>query len=154
MTSHEAVRRVLEVPLSPIALRRPSLNAMSSFEATAALFRAAPEASAAWRCLLDGFVQRSIDERAVRAMIVLAAQARARGVVRRWKTFARHYTPWGGVPFHTIEAAPWDPAITDATVDDVRDAILWRALGSATSGAQAGAPFLSSVSTAPARCGV
>ena len=151
ITSHEAIRRVLETPLSPIVLRRPSLSAMSSFEAAAALFRSVPQASAAWSCALDAFVRRSVDERASRAMVVLAAEARARGVVRRWKLFARHYSAWAVLPFHTFEAAPWDPAITEEAIRDVRDAILWRALGAAAPDASE-APFFSTAAT-PARCG-
>jgi hypothetical protein len=152
ITAHEAIRRVLEAPLSPIALRRPSLNAMSSFDATAALFRSVPEASAAWTCALEAFAHRSIDERASRAMVLLAAESRARGVVRRWKLFARQYAAWASLPFHTFEAAPWNPSITEEAVRDVRDAILWRALGATTPGDATEAPFFSIAATS-AHCG-
>jgi hypothetical protein len=149
VSSSEAVRRVLETPLSPVALRHPSLQSMSAFEATSALFRAVPEGSAARSCLLGSFAERAVDGRATRSMMILAAEARARGVVRRWKAFSRHYSAWASLPFHILDAAPYDPGLTEGIVRDVRDAILWRALGA---GAPT-APFLSGTSTALARCG-
>jgi hypothetical protein len=125
---HEAVRRVLEAPTSPIDLRTNTVYSFSADQAVAALMRGASGESV-WACLLDAYVERSSDATGARLVMQLAAEARARGVVRRWRAFARRYTPWNAWPLRVLDGAPWDPSLAEALTRDVRDAILWRTVG-------------------------
>jgi hypothetical protein len=129
LTVHEAVRRVLEAPLTSVELRQPSRNAFSSSEATSALLRSIPATSGAWACLLDAFSDGSADARGIRSAMEYAADARARGVLRHWRTLLRRYAPASASPLRALDGAPWDPAIGELMLRDVRDGILWRTVG-------------------------
>ncbi len=131
----ELVRDVLEAPISAIDLHHPSTFGFSATDATMALFRSDAGSSGAWECLVDAYANRSTDERAARTMIGLAAEARARGVVRRWRSFARHYAPSGTGPLRVFDGPPWNPELTGQTLRDLRDAILWHALAGDRGGA-------------------
>jgi hypothetical protein len=90
------------------------------------MLRDSPEASAGWTCLLESPAKRGREAGGLRDAMRVAAEARARGLVRRWGDYAR------GVPdaawrFRALGGAPWDATVSDSTVREVRDAILWRA---------------------------
>jgi hypothetical protein len=128
----EAVRRVLETPISTVELRRPSRWALSTAEATSALMRSDSAASGAWSCLISADDGREGDAHLTRTVMLYAAEARARGAIQRWRTFAGRFASHDLSPLRVLEGPPWDPALADAMVRDVRDAILWRAVGGTT----------------------
>jgi hypothetical protein len=81
-----------------------------------------------WTCLVDAFAGRSDDAGAIRAVVQYAAESRARGVVRQWAEFARRRPELSPPRLRALTGAPWDPAIAEATMRDIRDAILLSAL--------------------------
>jgi hypothetical protein len=120
-----AVRRVLVAPLGRLDVRGSSTT-FDAFAASNQMLHASPEASAGWSCLLDSPTMRDREASGVREAMQVAAEARARGLVRRWGEYAR------GVPdaawrFRALGGAPWATTVMDSTVREVRDAILWRA---------------------------
>lgn len=120
-----AVRRVLMAPLGRLDVRGPTAT-FDAFAASSRMLRDSPEASAGWTCLLESPAMRGREGSGVREAMRVAAEARARGLVQRWGDYAR------GVPdaawrFRALGGAPWDLTVTDSTVREVRDAILWRA---------------------------
>jgi len=126
LTVHEAVRRVLEAPIgrlnpgaTPGALSwRPEMFDYG-FGATS---------NASWTCLVERFSGHSDDAGAIRAVVQYAAESRARGVVRQWADFARRRPQASSPRLRALTGAPWDPAITESTQREIRDAILWSAL--------------------------
>lgn len=136
---HEAVRQVLEAPLSSADVRAQSPHAFWAPEATGSLFRGAPAASGAWTCLVGSFTDRSSDAGAARAVIQFAAEARARGMVRQWSAFARRFPAWSSWRLRALTGEPWAPAIADELSRELRDVILWRALAGRTRDATADA---------------
>jgi hypothetical protein len=128
LSVHEAVRQVLEVPVPPVELDASRARSPWPPEATRALFSGTPAASGAWRCLLDFLPGRGNDAGAVRAVVQYAAEARARGLVRRWQAYARRSPGRAPAELRALTGAPWDPAIESATLREVRDAILWSAV--------------------------
>jgi hypothetical protein len=145
---HEAVRRVLEAPVATTDVRQADPSSIYAGDATAALMRSVPAASSAWECLLDSYADRSADPAATKAAMLLAAEARARGVVRRWAMLLDRYGSSGPWRWRALAGAPWDATVQDATERELRDAILWRALRGDASGTP---PFAVS-SSALTRC--
>jgi len=128
LSVHEAVRQVLEAPAPRMELRRgPDLNS-GVLPAAEAMFSGVPEVAGAWRCLLDRFSDRGTDAAAVRAVVLYSAEARARGVVRRWRELAERDPRAVPVKLRALTGAPWNPAIGSAVLGEVRDALLWSAL--------------------------
>lgn len=128
LSVHEAVRQVLEAPAPRMELRRGPDVSSGVLPAADAMFSGAPEVSGAWRCFLDGFSDRGTDAAAVRAVVLYSAEARARGVVRRWREFAERDPRRAPLRLRALTGAPWSPAIGSAVFREVRDAILWSAL--------------------------
>jgi hypothetical protein len=131
LSVHEALRQVLETPVPAIDVS-PSRKAgrmMTSPVSTA--FSGSPEVSGAWRCVLDGFSDRATDAASVRAVVQYAANARARGVMKRWQSIAVRRGDRAPLELRALTGAPWDPAIEERTLREVRDAILWSALAGA-----------------------
>lgn len=127
LSVHEAVRQVLEAPVPSVELS--STRSHDPLSLSAALsFTAVPEVSGAWRCVLDGFSERGSDAASVRAVVQFAAEARARGVVRRWKSIAERRPDRSPAELRALTGAPWNPAIAERTQREVRDAILWGVL--------------------------
>ena len=126
LTVHEAVRRVLEAPLG-----RLNLSGKSGFRPwDPATFEQGFGAltSGSWACLVEGFAEGSGDVATVRAVVQYAAESRARGVVRNWTEFARLRPQLSPPRLRALTGAPWNPAIADSTLREIRDAILWSAL--------------------------
>lgn len=131
---HEAVREVLEVPLPAMDLRPPRTDARWGPEAARALMRRSPAASGAWACLVPAFTEHATDGAAARAAMQYAAEARARGIVRQWRTIALRNPGVGSLRMRALAGGPWDPAITADLERDLRDAILWRAMSGRAEG--------------------
>ena len=141
ISATEAVRRVLETPMSTVELHSPSRYALSSAEATSALMKSDSRASRAWSCLISPEDEVDGDPHLTRTVMQYAAEARARGAVERWRSFASRFSPRGLSPLRALEGPPWDPALADAMVRDVRDAILWRAVGGTAAASPVRSPF-------------
>ena len=126
MTVHEAVRRVLEAPISRLSVERSrgSLSWLPGSDEKAQGVASRPS----WSCLADEFVGESDDAGAVRAVIQYAAESRARGVMRQWADFARRRPQASPSRLRALTGAPWDPSIAAETLQEIRDAILWSAL--------------------------
>lgn len=127
LTVHEAVRRVLEAPLG-----RVNLDSKSEFkpwdpQSVEQTF-ASISVSGSWSCLVDTFAGPGDDVSAVRAVVQYAAESRARGVLRQWAEFARRRPEASPLRLRALTGGPWDPAITETTLREVRDAILSSAL--------------------------
>lgn len=125
---HEAVRHVLEVPVTRADLRAAPRFSLWAPDVISAALRDMPVTSAAWACLLPSFIERSVDAAAARHVVQLAAETRARGAIRQWSALAHRYPGMNAGPLRALHGPPWDPALVDALARDVRDAILWRAL--------------------------
>jgi hypothetical protein len=127
MTVHEAVRRVLEAPLS-----RVHLGARTGFQPwepeTFDQGFGNESTDGSWACLVEAFAGRSGDAGTIHAVMQYAAESRARGVVRQWAEFARHRPASSPPQLRALSGAPWDPSIAESTLRDVRNAILWKAL--------------------------
>ena len=124
---HEAVRRVLEAPIDRINLdskttlgpRNPQSVEMGPMIGTGS-----------WTCLVESFAGGSDDVATVHAVVQYAAESRARGVLRQWSEFARRRPSTTPMRMRALTGAPWNPAIADSMLQEVRDAILWYALTS------------------------
>jgi hypothetical protein len=125
---HEAVRKVLEAPVPAIEIRGSRTMEHMLPSGIPSVFSGAPEVGGAWRCVLEGFSDRATDAASVRAVVQYAADARARGVVKRWRELAFRRPGRAPLALRALTGAPWDPAIEERTMRDVRDAILWNAL--------------------------
>jgi hypothetical protein len=127
LTVHEAVRRVLEAPLG-----RLNLSGKSGFRpwdpSTFEQGIGGASTSGSWACLVEGFAEGSGDVATVRAVVQYAAESRARGVIRTWTEFARLRPQLSPPRLRALTGAPWDPAIAESTLREIRDAILWSAL--------------------------
>lgn len=132
---HEAVRVVLETPLQTGDLPAPPSLSLWAPDAIGATMQSMPETSSAWTCLLDPFIGRSGDIEGTRAVVQLAAEARAGGIVRRWSELARRYPSMANPLLRGVGEPPWDPSMRDELTRQVRDAILWRALATRSSDA-------------------
>ena len=104
-------------------------------------------ASRAWSCLISAEDEVDGDLQLTRTVMQYAAEARARGAVQRWRAFATRFSPRGYSPLRGLEGPPWNPALANAMVRDVRDAILWRAVGGTAAASPGRSPF------APGRAG-
>jgi hypothetical protein len=122
----EAVRRTLIAPLPRLTLNAGTTTGFSAFSRGSKLLHAATEATAAWSCLLDVPFMQAANSDAVRDAMQFAAEARARGVIARWGDYARG-APTSAATLRALGGAPWNPAARDSLVQEVRDAILWRA---------------------------
>lgn len=139
LTAHEAVRRVLEAPIG-----RLSLDTKSGFKPwePGSFDRGLGLSSMRWSCLAESFIGRSDDASGIRAVIQYAAESRARGVLQQWADFARRRPDVSPVRLRALTGAPWDPAIADAILQDIRDAILVSAMeGQGENGDRVPGPF-------------
>lgn len=143
LSVHEAVRRVLEAPLDRISLDKPMFGPWSPKQFDEGR-RSAP-GSGSWTCLVESFAG-SDDAGTLHAAVQYAAESRAKGVVRQWAEFANRRPSVSPARLRALSGAPWDPAIAEATVREVRDAILWTALSNHGRSADGG--FGASTSTA------
>jgi hypothetical protein len=129
LSMHEAVRRVLEAPIDRI-----SLNGRSSFAPWN--FGSLDEdmgsiiGKGSWTCLVESFAGNADDAGAVHAVVQYAAESRARGVLREWADFAKRRPYASPARLRALTGAPWNPAIADSMLLEIRDAILWNALSS------------------------
>ncbi len=127
LTVHEAVRRVLEVPLGRFNLRTtPGFKpwAPETFDQGFGAW----SKNGLWTCLVEGFAGRTDDAGAVRAVVQYTAESRARGVLHQWAEFARRSPQVSPPGLRALTGGPWDPAIAESTLREIRDAILWSAL--------------------------
>ncbi|MBK6486863.1 MAG: hypothetical protein IPF98_08345 [Gemmatimonadetes bacterium] len=122
----DGVRRALIAPLSRLNVRSASTGGFDAIADGVLLLRSPTDSAMGWSCLLQSPSMRGRDERALRDGMYLAAEARARGLVRRWGDYSSGL-PGGAARFRALAGAPWRPAIRDSVVQEVRDAILWRA---------------------------
>jgi hypothetical protein len=122
----DGVRRTLTAPMPRLEVPSRSDPALGLWSESARLFRASPEASQAWSCLLRAPSLHSADDDAMRRAMVVAATARVRGVVARWGEFSERNrsSDWH---FRRLGGAPWDPATVETVERELRDALLWRA---------------------------
>jgi hypothetical protein len=129
MTVHEAVRRVLEAPINRMAVD-PKAGSTSwqpeSFSRNLGL-----PAERSWSCLADAFMGRADDEGTIRVVLQYAAESRARGVLQQWADFARRRPDASPPRLRALTGAPWDPAIAEVMLQEVRDAILVSAMTAA-----------------------
>jgi len=120
----DAVRRTLIAPLTRTDIRGGQLEGVNArFTAPRALYARAADG---WSCLLGAPSLGGRDDWSLQAAMTFAAEARARGLVRRWGEYARGM-PAASARFRALGGAPWLPATSDSVVREVRDAILWRA---------------------------
>ena len=129
LSVHEAVRRVLEAPIDRINVEGKTTfgpwNSRSLGEDMGPMM-----GTGTWTCLVESFAGSSDDVGTVHAVVQYAAESRARGVLRQWADFARR-RPYASPPrLRALTGAPWNPAIADSTLQEIRDAILWNALTS------------------------
>jgi hypothetical protein len=127
LSMHEAVRRVLETPIDRINLNAKSnfgpWNPGSSDQDAGSML-----GMGSWTCLVESFAGSADDVGAVHAVVQYAAESRARGVLREWAHFAEQNPYASPARLRALTGAPWNPAIADSTLQEVRDAILWNAL--------------------------
>ena len=126
LSVHEAARRVLEAPLEPISL--DPVASLGPWDPSA--FERGPNSvlsERAWTCLIESFAG-SDDAGTVRAVVQYAAESRARGVIRQWAEFANRRPYSSPSRLRALTGAPWDPSISNATLREIRDAILRSAL--------------------------
>ena len=128
VTAHESVRRVLETPLEASEFRRYDAWTFTGSDAAVALLRTVPATSSAWACLLDGFSGFGADRSTARAVTQIAAQSRARGVVKQWATLSANLGPRAPWRMRALEGAPWSPEIGEQLTRQIRDAIMWHAV--------------------------
>jgi hypothetical protein len=139
MTVHEAVRLVLEAPIGRLSLESKAGFTPWHPESLNRSFELTPRS---WSCLAEVFVGDADDAGAIRAVIQYAAESRARGVLRQWSEIARRRPQSGPYRLRALAGAPWDPAIAETTLREVRDAIIISALdGRAENGDRVIGPF-------------
>jgi hypothetical protein len=126
MTVHEAVRRVLEAPIGRLGVE-PNTG-FKPWTANSSARDLGLSSGANWACLAEEFVGDSEDASAVRAVIQYAAESRARGVIRQWAEFARRRPDASPIRLRALTGAPWDPAIAEEMLQEIRDAILLSAI--------------------------
>lgn len=127
LTTHEAVRLVLEAPIGRMRVGAGKTVRPWEPERFGEMLGSS---NGAWACLIDGFAGKGEDAGAIRAVVQYAAESRARGVLRQWADFARRRPNATPVRLRALNGAPWDPAIAESMLDEIRDAILWSALSS------------------------
>lgn len=135
MSVHEAVRRVLEAPLGRVNLG-PRKGFVPWEPETYAQGFGNASGDGSWTCRVEAFARGSDNVGTIHAVMQYAAESRARGVVRQWVEFARLRPVSSPPQLRALSGGPWDPAIAEGTLREVRDAILWKALtgGRATEG--------------------
>jgi hypothetical protein len=139
VSSYELVRRVLDAPITFEDVRAmeqgdDDLPPWSAYRVMRSVATTGVHASA---CLLQRDLVRDEKVRAGReALVMAAAEARARGVVRRRIAYgdARSGMPWRA---RSLAGVPWQPALAEASVARLRDLILHRAEASESAGAAA-----------------
>jgi len=122
----DAVRRALVAPLSRLNVRSVPASGFDGMVENVIMLRAASDSASGWTCLLESPSMKGRDTDAVRDAMFFAADARARGLAQRWGDYARG-VPTAAWRFRALGGAPWEPATRDSVIDEVRDAILWRA---------------------------
>ena len=129
LSVHEAVRRVLEAPIDRINLGgRRTLGPWNSKSLDEDMSSMIGKGS--WTCFVESFAGSADDIGTVHAVVQYAAESRARGVLRQWADFARRRPYASPARLRALTGAPWNPAIADSTLQEIRDAILWNALTS------------------------
>jgi hypothetical protein len=131
VTVHDAVRRVLELPMGRVGLEPPQ------WSFTPWQLDAPSSGRGSWTCRLDDLTERATDADAVRAAVQYAAESRARGIVKQWADFARRQPDATPSRLRALTGAPWDPGLKEATLREIRDAILVNALAPRPSAGQA-----------------
>jgi hypothetical protein len=116
---------VLEAPLDRINLDAPAFGLWSMNELDQG--RRPILGSGSWTCLVKLFAG-SDDAGTIHAAVQYAAESRAKGVVRQWAEFANRRPHVSPARLRALSGVPWDPAIAEQTVREIRDAILWSAL--------------------------
>ena len=127
LTMHEAVRLVLEAPIGRFPVGAPATIRPWEPERFGEMLGGA-SSNRLWTCLIEDFAGPGEDPGAIRAVVQYAAESRARGVLRQWSDFARRRPNASPVRLRALNGAPWDPAIAESLLGDIRDAILWSAL--------------------------
>ncbi|MCC6929923.1 MAG: hypothetical protein IT359_13155 [Gemmatimonadaceae bacterium] len=122
----DIVRRTLVAPLSRVDLRYGTAGGGDAFSGTLTALRASTDVAAGWRCLLEPFSRDVREEGTVPSAMAIAAEARSRGLVQRWGEYASAH-PAASARVRALGGGPWQPAIRDSVMREVRDAILWRA---------------------------
>lgn len=122
----DAIRRVLLAPQPSLGGRGSPWLGFDAFQSSARMLRASPEAGAGWRCLLSAPSLQGLDVGATKDAMEFAAEERARGMVRRWGEYALTL-PDASWRYRALGGAPYDTAIYESMVREVRDAMLWRA---------------------------
>ena len=123
LTVHEAVRWVLEAPIGRLNVGSSRDNPWDPASFSGFL----GSARGSWACYVESFAGRGEEAGQVRAVAQYAAESRARGVLRQWAEIARRRPITSPMRLRALTGAPWDPAIAESTLRDVRDAILWSA---------------------------
>lgn len=137
LSVHEAVRRVLETPIDRISLKGP--RAFRPWDSRSLDKDMGPMiGKGSWTCLVEAFAGSADDVGTVHAVVQYAAESRARGVVRQWADFAVRRPSTTPSRLRALTGAPWDPAIADSMLQEVRDAILWNALTSSGRSSEGG----------------
>jgi hypothetical protein len=129
MTAHEAVRRVLEAPINRLAVDPKA--GFTSWQPESFSRNLGLPAERSWSCLADAFMGRADDEGTIRVVLQYAAESRARGVLQQWADFARRRPDASPPRLRALTGAPWDPAIAEVMLQEVRDAILVSAMTAA-----------------------
>lgn len=126
---HESVRRVLEVPLDPSDFRRHPTDPFAGIESARLMLRTVPSTASAWACVLDKVTGRAMDQGAARAVTQFAAESRARGIVQRWAMLGERVGPEAPWRLRALQGSPWASTVREDLTREIRDAILWKALG-------------------------
>ena len=127
LTMHEAVRLVLEAPIGRLPVGAQTSIKPWEPERFGEML-GGPSSNKSWTCLVEDFAGPGEDAGAIRAVVQYAAESRARGVLRQWADFARRRPNASPVRLRALNGAPWDPAIAESLLGEIRDAILWSAL--------------------------
>jgi hypothetical protein len=121
----EAVRRTLLAPLPRVDVRTTSSTGVSAWSTTMRALRTSHEASAGWSCQLSSPALSRTDREVLRRAMETAADARVRGLTKRWGDYAaKSPASWR---LRSLGGAPWNPAVGDSVTIELRNALLWRA---------------------------
>ena len=128
LSMHEAVRRVLEAPIDRISLNGKTFGPWNSRSLDDDMGSMIGKGS--WTCLVESFAGSAVDAGTVHAVVQYAAETRARGVLREWAEFATRRPYASPARLRALTGAPWNPAIAESMLQEIRDAVLWTALTS------------------------
>lgn len=124
MSVADAVRRTLSAPFPRVDLRGTT-TAFPLEPWTASLRVVRATAGGGWACQLNTPGREGSDVVVLRSAMTLAAETRVRGIVRRWQEYADE--GGGGWRLKSLGGPPWLPGTADSVVQELRDALLWRA---------------------------